>query len=92
MKSGVRESTMRRLSWKQPKGDSSIADGAAWGPAQPPGFVRDACSQTVTGNAELQTSAFLKDGTSHWHILKLPWFGKGKWDYVFWGISKGVGT
>ena len=89
MRSGVRK---RRPTGTGPGEDSGTADGAAWGPAQPPGFVRDACSQTVTGNAELQTSAFLKDGTSHWHILKLPWFGKGKWDYVFWGISKGVGT
>ena len=37
------------------------------------------------GNAELQTPAFLKDGTSDWHILKLACFGKGKQGYVFFG-------
>ena len=29
------------------------------------------------GNAELQTSVFLKGGTSDWGILKLGWVGKG---------------
>ena len=27
-------------------------------------------------NAEPQTSPFMKDGTSDWHILSLAWFGK----------------
>ena len=39
----------------------------------------------MTGNTKLQTSAFLKDGTSDWYILKLAWFGKGRQDSVFWG-------
>ena len=42
----------------------------------------------MTRNAELQTSAFLKDGTSDWHILKLAWFDKRRQDYVFWGGFK----
>ena len=46
----------------------------------------------MTKDAELQTSAFLKDRTSDdWHILKLAWFGKRRQDYVFWGVLKGVG-
>ena len=46
----------------------------------------------VTGNAELQTSAFLKDSTSEGHILKLAWSGKDRQDYVFLGVIKGSGT
>ena len=45
----------------------------------------------MTRNAELQISAFLKDGTSDYNILKLAWFGKGSQDYVFWGVLKEVG-
>ena len=45
----------------------------------------------MTGNADLQTSAFMKDGTSDWHILKPAWFGKEGQDYVFLGVLKGVG-
>ena len=46
----------------------------------------------MTRNAEPQTSAFLKEGTSEWHILKLTSFGKGRQDYVFWGVFKGSRT
>ena len=46
----------------------------------------------MTGNAELQTSAFLKDSTAECHILKQDWFGKARQDYVFWGVFKGSGT
>ena len=42
----------------------------------------------MTGNAELQTSGFLKDSTSDWCVLKLAWFGKGRQDYVFLGGFK----
>ena len=45
----------------------------------------------MTGNAEPQTSVFLKDGTSDGHILKAAWFGKGRQDYAFIGVLKGVG-
>ena len=45
----------------------------------------------MTGNADLQTSAFMKDGTSDWLILKLPWFGKERQDYVVLDVLKGVG-
>ena len=48
-------------------------------------------NRTVTGNTDVQTSAFLRDGTSDWHILKLAWFGKGRQDCVFWGVLKGMG-
>ena len=34
------------------------------------GLVGDA------SNAEPQTSPFMKDGTSDWHILSLAWFGR----------------
>ena len=46
----------------------------------------------MTGNIKLQNSGFLKDGTSECHILKLAWFGKGRQDYVFWGVFKGNET
>ena len=40
----------------------------------------------MTRNAELQVSAFLKDGTIEWHALKLVWLGRGRQDYLFWGV------
>ena len=46
---------------------------------------------TVTGNAKLQISAFLKDSTSDCCNLKLAWVGKGGQDYVFWGVLNQVG-
>ena len=46
----------------------------------------------MTRNAELQISAFLKDGTSERHIMKLAWFSKGRQDYVFSGVFKGSGA
>ena len=39
----------------------------------------------MTGNAELQTSAFPKDDTCDQCVLKLACFGKGRQDCVFWG-------
>ena len=43
-----------------------------------------------TGNAVLQASAFLKDGTSEWRILKLAWFGRGRQN-CFGVLLKGAG-
>ena len=45
----------------------------------------------MTGNAELQTSAFLTDGTSDCHILKLAWFEKGGRTMCFGAVLKGAG-
>ena len=46
----------------------------------------------MSENADRQISGALKDGTSEWCILKLAWFGRGRWDYLFWGVFKGSGT
>ena len=45
----------------------------------------------MTGNADPQTSAVLKDGTSDWPILELAWFGKGRQDSVFMDVLKKSG-
>ena len=37
------------------------------------------------GNAELWTSALLKEDTSDWRVLELVWFATGRQDCVFWG-------
>ena len=42
-------------------------------------------------NAEPQTSPFMKDGTSDWHILRVAWVDKRGQDYVF-GCFKGNRT
>ena len=42
-------------------------------------------------NAKLQTSAFLKDGTFDWHILKLVWLGRERQGYLFWVFLKEAG-
>ena len=44
----------------------------------------------VTGNAELQTSVFLKDDTFEWHVQKLVWFGRGRQSYLFLVFSMGT--
>ena len=46
----------------------------------------------MTGNAELQTSVFLKDSIFEWHVLKLVWLGRPRQGYSFWGIFKVSGT
>ena len=43
----------------------------------------------MAGNA--QSSAFLKEGTFEWHILKLVWLGRGRHGYSLLGVLKGVG-
>ena len=63
-----------------------------WGPVWPSRLRRDAWSLTVSENADRQISGALKDGTSEWCVLKLAWFGRGRWDYLFWGVFKGSGT
>ena len=44
----------------------------------------------MIGNAE--TSVFLKDGISEWHILKLVWQGEGGRASCFGVFFKGSGT
>ena len=47
----------------------------------------------MTRNADLQTTAFLKEGISDWHILELVWPGlakEGRTMY-FGAFLKGVG-
>ena len=61
-------------------------------PGQSHRDLRNARSCTVAGNAKLQTSAFLKDGTSKWHVLKLDWFGRGRQDSCFLDVFKGSRT
>ena len=41
-------------------------------------LMRDAWSSTVTGDAELKTSAFLKDCTLEQHVLKWVWVVRGR--------------
>lgn len=75
-----------------PGEDSGRADGTVKDLPSQRGFMRDGWSRTVTGNAKLQTSAFLKHRTSEWHTLKLARFGNERQDYVFLGGFKGSGT
>ena len=42
----------------------------------------------MTGNAELQTSAFLKDCASKWRTLKVACFGR---TVCFWVFLEGAG-
>ena len=46
----------------------------------------------MTGNAELQISAFLKENTFEWHVLKLVWLGRERPSSSFGGVFKGSGT
>ena len=43
-------------------------------------------------DAELKTSAFLKDGTAEQCILKPAWFDRRQLDYLFLGVFKGSRT
>ena len=69
--------------------------GQSWqhcrGPARPSRDKRGAWGSTVTGNAELQISAFLKENAFEWHVLKLVWLGRGRQAYSYLVVLKGEG-
>ena len=83
----------RGLQWRQPQGwevclrkmlaKLEVLQEPAW----PPRLLRDVWSCTVTRNAKLQTSAFLKDATLEWQSeIGLIWKRKSG---LFVGVFKG---